>query len=585
MTTQKFPVTTALLLGLLVTSPATATATATDQLAQGPAPWDHFVAVPVPDTSALKPRESQRLISLRKKLNEKIQQPPSANARPDLAEAIGTLCALYQVHDMRSAAEPCYRNAQILDPEDVRWFYYPAWLAMKSGRYEQALSDLERVRQLAPDHPTLNLRLGEAHYGLDQFDQALPFLNQALAEQDTQVQNQTRARAHWLLGQIALLNRDYKQALFHFQKALKAQPKATAIHYPLAQTYRALGQRDLALKHLKQRGKREPQAKDSLLEALNALGDPALQHFNQAMKAVLKRDYNTAAKEFSEGLALSPDNPHAQISFGRALMLTGQTDAARNAFKKAIEQFTQQAQDPSLAEFFLALSHHHSKDLAAARRHYQLALRSRPEQEGTDYFFGLLLRQSQDPGDQHLAATLLGKAADQDSQNSRAALQQLLALQQTGAKDPTLLKQLQLRLKKAPQNPALNYALVRLLALSKDPQVKDPERALNMAKGLFNSYSGPQMALLLALAQAANGQFESATQGYDKVITAARRAGRQTGRQTSQPSLAEALKIEQKTLIQHQLPEAAWPSYDPIFATPVPDTLTPFKEYPAAKPF
>ena len=43
------------------------------------------------------------------------------------------------------------------------------------------------------------------------------------------------------LGKIAASQKDFDTAIRHFEAALSLQPKATAIHYPLALAYRGKG--------------------------------------------------------------------------------------------------------------------------------------------------------------------------------------------------------------------------------------------------------------------------------------------------------------------------------------------------------
>jgi hypothetical protein len=117
---------------------------------------------------------------------------------------------------------------------------------------------------------------------------------------------------------------------------LELAPEANSIHYPLAMSLRAAGKQELAKQHLKQYGKRELDINDTLVNALDALKDPADRHFVAAMTAVLRKEYANAIAEFEQGLEYEPENAAARTSYARVLYLHGDKEKSREQLEQVI---------------------------------------------------------------------------------------------------------------------------------------------------------------------------------------------------------------------------------------------------------
>ena len=63
---------------------------------------------------------------------------------------------------------------------------------------------------------------------------------------------------------MAVADGDHAAAIEQFEQALAVEPSASEIHYPLAQSYRKLGNLDKAREHLGQRGEGEVRYPDPL---------------------------------------------------------------------------------------------------------------------------------------------------------------------------------------------------------------------------------------------------------------------------------------------------------------------------------
>jgi len=304
---------------------------------------------------------SSVLVEARAHLDALLQ---SAAADTELADAYGELGSLYQTHQLGQAAERCFENAAQLAPDSFRWAYYLAWVTLQSGRNELALQRFETAYKLDPDYPVLTLRMADAWLDLNRQDKAQAAY-QAVA--DTQG---LQAAARYGLGQIALLRRDYQQAVGYLTQVLALDPAATRVHYPLAQALRALGQNDAAREHLAKRGNGLPTARDPLVEELQALQSGARLHYSRAMKAVRKHDYAAAVSAFEQGLQQDPENPDARVSYARALYLAGDNEAARTVLDAVLDK-----QPPHVTgRFLLAVLQEVSGAMYAAVGDYQRVL-------------------------------------------------------------------------------------------------------------------------------------------------------------------------------------------------------------------
>jgi tetratricopeptide (TPR) repeat protein len=318
---------------------------------------------------------SSVLVEARAHLDALLQ---SAAADKEVADAYGELGSLYQTHQLGQAAERCFENAAQLAPDSFRWAYYLAWVTLQSGRNELALQRFETAYKLDPDYPVLTLRMADAWLDLNRQDKAQAAY-QAVA--DTQG---LQAAARYGLGQIALLRRDYLQAVDYLTQVLALDPAATRVHYPLAQALRALGQNDAAREHLAKRGNGLPTARDPLVEELQALQSGARLHYSRAMKAVRKHDYAAAVSAFEQGLQHDPENPDARVSYARALYLAGDSDAARTVLEAVLD--TQPAH--VTGRFLFAVLQEEAGAMDAAVGDYQRVLEQDPAHAGANFYLG-----------------------------------------------------------------------------------------------------------------------------------------------------------------------------------------------------
>lgn len=489
------------LLWLLATPPAFAG----DAASSLPAHWaGQLAGVPEVMLNDMDAEARDSVIAAREQLNKLLKD--AAAAADVVADAYGELGGLYQVYLVFPAAEACYKNAIQLAPEQFRWLYYAAYLADDSGISELAVTRYEAARKLRPEYKALTVRLGNVRLDLNQLDAAQAEFQQVVDSAGLE------AASLYGLGQVALLQRDFATAIDYFERALAIEPAATRIHYPLAQALRAVKRNAEAKQHLALRGDQLPSIRDPQIESLEALKIGTRIHFLHAMKAAKKQDYAAAAQAFALGLEREPDNVAARISYARSLYLSGDKDGAHRELKAAIAR---QVDNP-LGLFLLGVLLEEEGDTAAAARHYQQAIQHAPDHAGANYFLG---NQYYRQGDYARAAACYTSSVRGEPGNQMVYMPYLGALLQSGASDMQLMAALDAGLREFPEHPGLQSVRILLLASSSNPQIKNPQEALRLARQLTGERALPQLQELLALAHAATDDFEKAAELQEQQLS------------------------------------------------------------------
>ena len=547
-----------LAIGLLLCVPP---AHAADALINLPEHWSGTLeAIPTAELGGQPKDVRQTLEEARQLAINALQADTPAQ---ELAEVYGELGALYHVHLMYTHAGHCYRNAMTLDPESFRWAYYYAELARNLGQSKAAIERLQHARSLNPDYRALDLHLASAWLDLNELDSARTGFE---AVRDVAG---LRAAALNGLGQIALMERDYTAAIDYFNQALELQPRASGIRYPLAQALRASGDREGAKAQLAQRGVLEPRIKDPQIESLNAMKNNAAVHFVRGMKAVRSGEFEVAAKFFARGLSMEPDNIHARISFARALYLADNTTAAEQQLREVLAR----RPDTVFALFLLGLLYDGADRHGEAMQLYQTALKYDLAHAGANYYLGnYYYREGRyTEAGQHYAAVI---AADHKHVGAHILL--LAAREHAGITDSALAPLLQAAVTLLPEQQLLSLRLAQLLALSEDPAVRDPVKALRLAQALVEQQPQPPHQEALALALAAGGDFERAAAIQKALVAMAF---------MSMPGEVERLSRVLSAYEDGRLPSANDFANLSVLPLPPLDIKGPFRNYLAVKPY
>jgi tetratricopeptide (TPR) repeat protein len=551
-----------LLTGLLMlTTPLSLLA---DALSELPAAWQNRLQpVSEPDLSGAEPAARKAITQTRERLAELLMQDATEATR--LAGGYGQLAALYQLSRIDTPAALCWENAHQLQPDEFRWSYYAGYLALKRGQTDIALVALQRAGELKPDYAPLDLRLAQLWLETNELDRAQVALDRASRQAGL------RAPALYYLGELDLLRRDYKSAQQHLIEALELAPQASGIHYPLAQAYRHQGQQDLARQHLAEFKPGLPVADDPLVAELQSALESSRADFRIAMRAIKEQDYTSAIQRFEDGLKIDPDNLAARVSYARALYLGRQDEAALEQLNSVLERDPEQ----TLADFLLAVLRQSRGESDAAKKGYYRILQYDERHAGARFYLANLLfeRGQYAEASKEYAAAL---AVNPDIPPARVL--ELVARQRAGMSDQEIAVALEQRITDHPEQPELKYALVRLRSLSTDQEVRDSMRALELANQLAPKQPTPPNIAALALAAAADGQFDQAARLQQQVVDMMRWMP-EGGAFLRQQTALEAYE-------DGQMPaQSCWPADDPLLIPPPLNPEEPFRHYPAAVPY
>ncbi len=513
------------------------------------------------DISPLKPLEQKAIEQARAKVDALLLSVDADSKQ--LANQYGKLGNQYLTHDLFTTADSCYSNAIKLAPGHFPWAYYSAYLAQQDGNMQLALTRFKLATELDPEYLPARYRLAQVYLELNLLDEAYTLFNQLLNVPEY------KAAAYNGLGQVFLMKQEYTSAAENFTRALELAPEANSIHYPLALSLRATGNKELAKQHLQQYGKRELVINDPLVNALEALKDPASRHFVAAMSAVLKKDYANAITEFKEGLEYEPENAAARTSYARVLYLNNDKENSR----KQLDQVIASNPEKTLALFLLALLNDESNNKREAAEQYRRVIKLDPAHEGAHFFLGNDYLRIKDYSN---ASKHYETVTQNNEKNIPAHVYNLVAKMGSGASDKELIRLAQQITDRIPNMLSIKRIQVLLLALSSDTGVRNSEMAGNMAEQMYKLAQFPVNLELLALATASAGNFDLAIQQMQKAITAEQ--------QFEKSSNLERMQNNLLLLQEHQLPELQWQHEIANMLPPPTHALVTFRDYPDANP-
>lgn len=539
--------------------------TLADPVSELPPRWhDQLAPVAEADLTGAEPLMQAAIGGARAEVAERLTATEPGADPNALAAAYGRLGALLLLVEVEAQADICLRNAMRLQPSEFRWPYYAGYLAMLAGNLDQALIDLERARAIDPDYPSLAMRLGKVRLDRSELAEA-----QAAFASVRDVP-ELSAPAHYYLGQIAVLERRFEDAIPLLETALAADPAATEVHYPLAQAHRALGDEARARDHLDRFKLRAPEIADPLLDELQAATKRSLPAFKRAIHAVREGDYATAVEELRAGLEIEPENAAARVSHARVLYLVGRRDEAAAELERAL------ALDPdqSLAHLLVGALAQQRGELESAVDAYRRVLALEPSHPGALYQLANLDLLA---GRHAEAMEGYGRLLQADPAVAPAHVLGLVASARTGRPESEIAAALAARVETDPNDLQARYALGRLLAAAKDSRVRDPERALELANTLMARQPIPPHLSLLALAQAAAGQWDEAESTQLRLLAT-------LGWMTPLGEV-QAMHGALEDYQTRRLTQPAWRDDDPMLMPPPFDALSLFRDYPAITPY
>jgi tetratricopeptide (TPR) repeat protein len=277
-------------------------------------------ALSVAAQTTLPPLPRLALDSFPPETRDALSRPyQAAIARPDDADAVGTLARTLHAWQQWSAAHDAYTRAQALAPGAFEWPYLDAIVLGRLARHAEAAARLERVLQIAPDNLPGRVKLAESWLEAGDLERSRRVFDTLRSEPAAE------PVVEFGLGRIAAAEAHHDTAVVHLQHAIALFPEFGAAYYALALSYRALGKRDEAQRALERHaeyGPRWPALEDPVFAAVSALRDDAQTSLQRGIKLADAGDLPGAIAGHEAALARDPSlaQAHANLIslYGRA---------------------------------------------------------------------------------------------------------------------------------------------------------------------------------------------------------------------------------------------------------------------------
>lgn len=221
---------------------------------------------------------------------------------------------LQGAHDYAAAAD-VYRALLKIQPNEVVTHVNLGVVLVNLGRFDEALAEYEAADKLLPNDPRIALNIALAYQKSGQVKEAETRF-EALHKNAPQ-----DSRVTLLLADCSLQNGEDDRVIELLQPLEAQQSDNLALAYMLG----------LALLH---KGRiAEGQVR---LDRILRHGDTAEARFLLGTRMFESGDYPAAVKQLAGAVDLNPALPQLQSLYGRALLNTGDADAAVTAFQKAL---------------------------------------------------------------------------------------------------------------------------------------------------------------------------------------------------------------------------------------------------------
>ncbi|MGE4070149.1 MAG: tetratricopeptide repeat protein [Lysobacterales bacterium] len=460
--------------------------------------------IPPPTLAGLDTQVAADLAAVYQDWEQALANRATVVEQAQLAGRLGELALAYEQYGLASAALGWASRAQ---PANSRWWY----LRAQADRDDNAnyLSHLREALRLDPAYGPARWQLAESLMQAQQLNEASELLGPPVDDEP--------AALLGLRGRLALARKDFEAAADFLQAALKAEPTASRLQYPLGLALRALGREAAAREALGRRGDVAPAVDDPIMDQVRSLASGARVLVSRAGQAAQAGDFAQAAELYRAALEQA-DETQTRLNLAISLARAGDAAAAETEYRHVI------ATDPGRSEAYFGLGTLLAglgRDLDAIPI-YQKALELHPQDADTQLNMANALGRL---GQFQEAHRSYARVIELDPARIEARLGQahmLAELQQWQAATSALKSGLDV----APGDARLALELARLLAMAPDASVRNGAVALRVADRLFAREPSLPNGVVLAAALAEVGQFEKAAQLQRELIAAARSQGR-----------------------------------------------------------
>ncbi|MGE0639715.1 MAG: tetratricopeptide repeat protein [Thermoanaerobaculia bacterium] len=461
-----------------------------------PLPSDAFAGVGERALELLRPA-TERL--------DELTQRGSAS-RADLAVAWSDLAKLAHAFEIYTVAEPAYRNAALLAPDDGRWPYLEGQMDLAAGDPAAALDAFSRA--LAAGNESTAVRVGHARalHLLARNDESLAEVGRAIAEAPDD------PGALLAGAQIAADLDRPDLAIERYERLRRLQPEATKILSALSLLYRRVGRDPEAEATLAAAGTGTVQVEDALLYEVQSLAPTAAQLAEAGRQAFQSNDLDTAGRLLRQAALAAPESVDNQLNLVALCLRTGQLEEARVAIHRALEL----APDLSRAWFAAGVVRSRLGDLSGAVAAYREALRlDSTDASSRQNLANALLRS----GETDAARSEYRRILGQDPANAAARVG-LAAAELAAGRAVAARKELERDFDPRTTSPQVGGALARILASAPSAEARDGGKALAMIRDRPDLESNAILLETWAMALAETGDFAQAITVQQRALAA-----------------------------------------------------------------
>jgi tetratricopeptide (TPR) repeat protein len=426
----------------------------------------------------------------------------------ELAGRYGSLGQLYHAYEFFESAEAAYVNATRLASGDARWRHLLGYLYQQTGRFDEAVEQFAAVRRLDPGRREAAVRLAESFLQSNRLRDARQLFEEVFEIFPALARNG--------LGEIALRERRFDEAVKFFREVLERVPTATAVHYSLAMAYRGLGRVDEARRHLAMRGNGVVRVGDPLVDGVQALVRGERSLIMQGRRAYEAGQFDEAADAFRRALNAAPASATARVNLGLALAQRGRAADAIEQFEAALRLDADNLEAHAGLGVVLARQ---GRDREAADHLQRVVDRVPDDRTVRDALLGALVRLGRD--EEAISVLERARSTDPDDEGLVVSLSILLADRQRFSAAVRLLDE---AYRRYPDRPATATTLARLLASSPDRSIRDGQRAFEIATAVYGREPGAVHAESVALALAELGRCAEASDWMRRAIAQAEAA-------------------------------------------------------------
>ena len=472
-------------------------------------PRNNLVPFHWPDLMNLEPGVREHLATVRKILSAGVKDQAASEAK--LAELYGEAGRIYHAYSLNFPARECYENASRLAPKDFRWLYLLAKLDQVEGKANDAIRRYQAASALNPEYAPVAVNLGLIYLDLNSPENAETSFRKALAIEST------NPAALYGLGQLALSQRRFADAVSYFNKALTQVPDANRVHYSLGLAYRGLGDLAQAELHLAKRGTVGIRVVDPLVDQLADLVESERLHLVRGRAALEAKRFQDAVAEFRAAIAAKPGSISPHLNLGAALLQMNDLTGATAEFETALRIDSTNEN----ARFNLAIIQGKQMQHTQAVASLQTLLKINPEDVGARLFLAQELLQL---GRREEALAEFARVSQTDPDNEEALLEEVRLLEQL-KNYKQALDELERAHKLYPQKTRTSALLAYTLATSPRFDFRQGQRALDLAQRVYETTGLPQDGAIVALALAELGRCTEAAAWQRRMIAIADKQG------------------------------------------------------------